>query len=93
MTQEHRFKIMEEFGFGPNVMKNTKVCEACGQVVKADASFCPGCGAELSGETLFDRYRQGHTCCPACDTVLPDDARFCPRCGVQLRQMAADPPA
>ena len=92
MTQELRFKAMEEFGFGPNVMKNTKVCSQCGQAMKADTAYCSGCGAKLPAETLFDRYKQRHTCCPSCDTVLPSDAYFCPRCGVQLRQMAADSP-
>ena len=47
MTQELRFKAMEEFGFGPNVMKNTKVCSQCGQAVNADTAYCSGCGAKL----------------------------------------------
>lgn len=46
-TQELRFKAMEEFGFGPNVMKNTKVCSQCGQAVNADTAYCSGCGAKL----------------------------------------------
>ena len=55
MTQKTRFKNMEDFGYGPNVMKNTKVCSKCGHVINASASYCPDCGEQLSSETLFDR--------------------------------------
>ena len=44
MTQKTRFKNMEDFGYGPNVMRKTKVCSKCGQVIKATASYCPDCG-------------------------------------------------
>ena len=47
VTYKNRFKAMEEFGFGPNVMKNTKVCSQCGQAVNADTAYCSGCGAKL----------------------------------------------
>lgn len=48
MTQKTRLKNLEDFGYGPNVMRNTKVCAKCGQVIKASASFCPDCGERLS---------------------------------------------
>ena len=38
---------MEEFGFGPNVMKNTKVCSQCWQAVNVDTAYCSGCGVQL----------------------------------------------
>ena len=89
MTQKARFRELERYGFGPNVMKKNKVCARCGQAVNAEAADCPNCGEKLRGETLFDRYKQRHACCPACDTVLPRDARFCPHCGLALEPTAA----
>ena len=56
MTEDLRFKTMEEFGFGPNVMKHTKVCAQCGQAVNTEAADCPNCGEKLPGET----HRQIH---------------------------------
>ena len=47
---------MKRFGFGPEVMKQTKVCPACGATADADESECFRCGADLPGETLFDLY-------------------------------------
>ena len=84
MTQKVRYKNLEDFGYGPNVMRNTKVCSNCGQVIKASASFCPQCGKKLSSETLFDRYKRLHKCCPECDTVLAHDSQYCPNCGKQI---------
>ena len=89
MTQELRFKNMEEFGFGPNVMKQTKVCPQCGQAIKATASYCSSCGEKLPLETLFDRYKKRHLSCPNCDTVLAPGSQYCPNCGKQILQIAA----
>jgi len=84
MTQLMRYRTLEEFGFGPNVMKKTKVCTNCGRMVRGKAGSCPDCKAKLSGETLYDRYKQQHTCCPDCDTVLSPGSRYCPECGKSL---------
>ncbi len=80
-TEKLRYRNMEDFGFGPNVMKKTKVCTRCGRMVKANARTCPDCGEKLSRETLFDQYKRQHPCCPDCDTVLTNDAKYCPHCG------------
>lgn len=88
-TEIQRYKNMEDFGYGPNVMKKTKVCTKCGKMVKANAVACPECGERLSGETLFDRYKRRHQCCPECDTVLAPGSRYCPNCGKQVLQKAA----
>ena len=50
MTQKTRLKNLEDFGYGPNVMRNTKVCAKCGQVIKASASFCPDCGERFQAK-------------------------------------------
>ena len=81
MTQKVRFRNLERFGFGPNVMKKLRVCPRCGQTVKSRADTCPDCGERLPRETLFDRYKRKHLSCPDCDTVLTADAMYCPNCG------------
>ena len=81
MTQKVRFRNLERFGFGPNVMKKLRVCPRCGQMVKSRADICPDCSERLPKETLFDRYKRKHLSCPDCDTVLTDDAMYCSNCG------------
>ena len=81
MTQKVRFRNLERFGFGPNVMKKLRVCPRCGQTVKSRADICPDCSERLPKETLFDRYKRTHLSCPDCDTVLTSDAMYCPNCG------------
>lgn len=81
MTQKVRFRNLERFGFGPNVMKKLRVCPRCGQTVKSRADTCPDCGERLPTETLFDRYKRKHLSCSACDTVLTADTLYCPNCG------------
>lgn len=86
MTQKVRFKILENFGFGPNVMKKSKVCVRCGQLVKTRSAVCPECGEKLPRETLFDRYKKQHVCCPVCDTVLTPDSKYCSNCGKNIQE-------
>ena len=89
MTQKVRFKNLERFGFGPNVMKKLRVCPRCGQTVKSRADTCPDCGERLPNETLFDRYKRKHLSCPDCDTVLAPGSLYCPNCGKQILPKAA----
>lgn len=84
MTKEIHFRNLEQFGFGPNVMKKIKICPKCGQIAKKGSFFCRSCGAFLTRETLYDHYRRQHRCCPECDTVLAADSQYCPNCGRQL---------
>jgi RNA polymerase subunit RPABC4/transcription elongation factor Spt4 len=81
MTQKLRFKNLEKFGFGPNVMKKNKVCPRCGRLVRAKLMVCPDCNERLSSETLFDCYKRRHKSCSDCDTVLAPGSRYCPTCG------------
>jgi len=89
MAREIRFRNLEQFGFGPNVMKKTKVCTKCGQIAKTGTILCRTCGAFLPRETLYDRYKRRHTCCIWCGTVLTDDAKYCPQCGKKTKLAAA----
>lgn len=88
MNQKLRFKNLEKFGFGPNVMKKNKVCPRCGKLVGARLTVCPDCNERLSSETLFDRYKGCHRCCANCDTVLAPDSRYCPTCGKSVMAKA-----
>lgn len=88
-TEILRFKNMELFGYGPNVMKKTKVCLNCGRMVSAKTRICPDCKEKLSRETLFDRYKRQHACCSDCDTVLAPGSFYCPNCGKQLSTRTA----
>ena len=83
-AEELRYKNMEDFGYGPNVMKKNKVCTVCGRMVDVKVRTCPECGEGLSDETLFDRYKRQHQCCPECDTVLAPDSQYCPTCGTKV---------
>ena len=85
MREESKFTTLESYGFGPNVMKKMKVCPACGCLAKYTASYCPECGGVLP-DTLYERYRQQHTCCESCGEVLAQDARYCPACGKAVVQ-------
>jgi RNA polymerase subunit RPABC4/transcription elongation factor Spt4 len=71
------------FGFGIDVMKETKVCKQCGAATVAEKHVCSHCGAKLPQESLFQFYQRMHRLCPLCDTVLSARMRFCPYCGLQ----------
>lgn len=77
---------MKRFGFGPEVMKQTKVCPICGTTADADEQECFHCGAELPRETLFDLYKSQHQYCTQCGTVVADRSVFCPECGMRLQR-------
>lgn len=83
--QTTRLEGMKRFGFGPEVMKQQRVCRLCGFTCRADESHCRGCGAVLPRETLFDLYKARHLYCPACSTVVANTTRFCPECGKRLQ--------
>ena len=88
MTQKLRYKKLEKFGFGPNVMKKNKVCPRCGSLVAAKLGLCPDCHEKLSAETLFDRCKRLHGSCAGCDTILPPGSRYCPNCGKPVMKKA-----
>lgn len=76
---------MNQYGFGPDAMKQRKVCRICGATMPSEEDFCRICGAVLPKETLFDLYKAKHFYCPACGTVTENTANFCPQCGERLR--------
>ena len=81
MTEKAKNLLLEQYGFGPNVMKKTKVCPHCGQLAKVRSMVCSRCGARLSSATLFDSYKRRHPACAHCGTILTADTKFCPQCG------------
>ncbi|MDO4733151.1 MAG: hypothetical protein Q4B50_06535 [Bacillota bacterium] len=88
MSKEEKLRLagMTRFGFGPEAMKQTKVCRVCRKTCRAKESLCGFCGAVLPRETLFELYKSYHLYCPDCDTVVSSDVFFCPTCGRVLRQ-------
>ena len=79
-----RSTAMKELGFGPEVMKQTKVCPLCGTTASSDETHCFTCGADLPRETLFDLYKSRHQYCAQCGTVVARSSAYCPECGAQL---------
>ena len=79
-----RYRKMEYFGYGPNVMKKNKVCSRCGVMTDASNRACPECGEKLPDETLFEYYKRQHASCPDCDTVLTPSSLYCPQCGKKI---------
>src|SRR2546428_1359415 len=58
------------------------LCPVCETLVSADATVCPGCGAEFS-EGEATEYE-----CPVCKPSVPADADRCPSCGVRFAEDA-----
>lgn len=73
-----------EYGFGVQVMKETKVCKACGNIELAANYRCSKCGERLPRRTLFQIYQQKHKICEFCDTVLAVYMKYCPHCGTKI---------
>ena len=72
---------------GPAEPQNEQfVCPVCGSSVDADATSCPGCGAQfVEGEDAeFE--------CPVCKSSVAADADRCPSCGVQFTTEEAEAP-
>ncbi len=76
-----RFEQLAKFGFGPNVMKQTRICPNCETLVSGSAKACPRCKKRLPEITLLTLYEEQHPVCPDCGTVLSDDVQYCPQCG------------
>lgn len=81
MTQRLKFEQLEQFGFGPRIMRRTKLCPCCSSLVTDAGRTCPSCGSALANLTLLRWYEQQHLRCPSCGTVLREDSCYCPHCG------------
>lgn len=77
---------MMEYGFGPDIMRLTKICPRCGKGNPSANSACADCGAALGEQTLLDLYRSRHLCCPDCGIAVTRTAAYCPRCGAHVRR-------
>ena len=84
-----RSTAMKQLGFGPEVMKQTKVCPICGATADADELEYFRCGADLPRETLFDLYKSRHQYCAQCGTVVASTSAYCPECGARLKRQPA----
>jgi len=84
MFEESKFSELEAYGFGPNVMKKTRICSKCGRITDTIGDRCPHCGDQLRHFTLFDWYKKMHASCVICGTILSDDSIYCPHCGNKI---------
>ncbi len=50
-------------------------CGECGNLIPADATVCPKCGAEFESDLIR---------CSRCASTIPADSKFCPECSAQL---------
>ena len=82
-----RAEGMRRYGFGPDAMRKTKVCNQCGAANDAYLHHCEECGTKLPRDTLFDLYKRSHPYCRLCDTVAADSARYCPNCGSEIKHI------
>ncbi len=76
--------VLLEYGFGPETLRERKVCPACGKANDAQSATCTDCGGALPRKTLYDLYRARHRCCPGCGVAVTDVAVYCPECGTRL---------
>lgn len=84
LYEQIRREGMRLYGFGPEVMKDIKVCSKCGTASPVSHFRCGKCRAFLPRTTLFQTYKSRHTFCKKCDTVVPDGTKFCPACGAKI---------
>lgn len=90
MTINEKLNYLEKCGYGPSVMKRTRICLNCKAVVSEGYVICPECKASLPDKTLYDSYRERHMCCDSCGTVLTSDSLYCSHCGKKLHSKAAN---
>ena len=60
-------------------------CPVCGARVEADATQCPGCGAQFAEEAPPDKFE-----CPLCGAEVDANAARCPSCGVEFEEEAQE---
>lgn len=56
-------------------------CSSCGHVLKANAKFCPECGAKVVTSTSTSAKKF----CPECGNQVELGTKFCPECGCNLK--------
>lgn len=54
-----------EYGFGPDIMRLTKVCPCCGKGNPSRSRTCADCGAALGDKTLLISIAPGIPAAPA----------------------------
>ncbi|HUR38775.1 MAG TPA: VWA domain-containing protein [Planctomycetota bacterium] len=63
------------------VLAQDAACPECKAKIKAEAKFCPGCGAKIAQQT-----------CAECKAPLKPGAKFCPSCGAKTAEAPAPKP-
>ena len=65
------------------LLKDGVRCAACGELMDADALFCPNCGAEKAVAQPEPSAEPGKVICPGCGKQV-DPRAFCSFCGTKL---------
>lgn len=81
--QRHAAKICDG-GFGPDAMRDVKVCPRCGAAAGARRRRCPLCGVRLPEETVYQTWLSRQPRCAACGAPAAPAARYCSACGARL---------
>jgi len=63
LYEDAKFTDLESYGFGPNIMKKTRICSKCGRAINTSENICPVCGNQLNVFTLYDWYKKMHASC------------------------------
>lgn len=80
----------------PENVSTVYSCPYCSGYIPEGASFCPRCGARMTGGRLtpvrtpqgavlsWDRRSPENSRCSKCRSVVPPEAPFCPWCGERV---------
>ena len=84
-----RYPQAPPFPRAPHPIRQT-YCVTCGSAIPHEASFCTGCGAEL---TKLPRHPFSETSssgsalyCMTCGSAIPHEANFCTGCGAPAKK-------
>lgn len=64
--------------------QQTRPCPKCGNIIPANSTFCPSCGANLQ-----QQQQQQMIACAKCGEKMPAGTKFCPSCGTAVAQQSA----
>lgn len=83
-------KKIEELKDEIRKLKGIQLCQACGEEIPSQASFCLKCGEKVQmeavEEAVVDVKGVELKVCPSCGKTLGEDEDFCNECGVKAKE-------